>query len=41
MKEKYFVCEVCKCKTPLKYEGGQPNTCENCVPKDYYENTRF
>lgn len=29
----YFECEICKCLTPKKYEGTEPNTCEMCMPK--------
>lgn len=34
MKEKTFVCEICKCVTPISCEGGQPNVCAMCVPID-------
>ena len=30
----YFICEICKQKTPKKYEGSEPNTCEDCMPKE-------
>ena len=31
-RQEFFKCEICKCKTPLKYEGAEPNTCEMCMP---------
>lgn len=33
MKEKFFYCEICGCYTPYKYEGAEPNVCEDCLPK--------
>lgn len=32
--EKYFVCEICKCETPIECEGREPNTCADCMPPD-------
>lgn len=32
--EKYFVCEICKCETPIECEGSEPNTCADCMPPD-------
>lgn len=28
-----FTCEICKCKTPREFEGGDKNVCANCVPQ--------
>ena len=30
--KKYFVCEICKEKTPIECEGREPNTCAMCMP---------
>lgn len=41
MQEEMFVCEICKCHTPKRYEGAEPNTCQQCMPLfkvDPYEN---
>ena len=27
-----FTCEICKCLTPNKCEGSEPNTCAMCMP---------
>ena len=27
-----FTCEICKCLTPNKCEGSEPNTCTMCMP---------
>ena len=32
MKKKYFICEICHCKTPIACEGSEPNTCADCMP---------
>ena len=32
MQEEMFVCEICKCHTPKRYEGAEPNTCQQCMP---------
>lgn len=34
----YFECEICKCLTPKKYEGTEPNTCEMCMPLNLGQN---
>lgn len=31
-RKKYFICEICKEKTPIECEGGAPNVCADCVP---------
>lgn len=33
-KKTKFICEICKKKTNIKYEGTEPNTCEACMPKN-------
>ena len=35
----YFVCEICGILTPRKYEGADPNTCCDCNPPEYWENS--
>lgn len=27
-----FICEICGEKTPVDYEGREPNTCQDCMP---------
>ena len=29
---KTFICEICKCETPIECEGSYPNTCAMCMP---------
>ena len=33
----YFKCEICGFLTPYQYEGAEPNTCEECMPRVYWE----
>lgn len=33
----YFICEICNCWTPKKFEGADPNTCADCNPPEYWE----
>ena len=30
--KRYFICEICKEKTPIECEGSEPNTCAECMP---------
>lgn len=30
--KKHFVCEICRCPTPIECEGSEPNTCAMCMP---------
>lgn len=30
--EDTFTCEICKCVTPKRCEGSEPNTCADCMP---------
>lgn len=32
-----FICEICGMVTPKDCEGADPNTCEDCNPRDYWE----
>jgi hypothetical protein len=34
----YFQCEICGVLTPRKFEGAEPNTCEDCMPRFLHEN---
>jgi ribosome-binding protein aMBF1 (putative translation factor) len=31
-KDYFFICEICKEKTPIECEGSEPNTCAECMP---------
>ena len=31
-KKTHFICEICKCLTPVECEGSEPNTCAMCMP---------
>lgn len=37
-KKRKFVCEICKCKTPIECEGAEPNTCADCMPLNCFTN---
>lgn len=34
----HFICEICKCITPIECEGSYPNTCADCMPLADSEN---
>ena len=37
----YFICEICKTKTPRVFEGREPNTCVDCMPFEEDENCEY